>query len=97
MQQSAFAPNGDATANLAVSTTTARVALNPNSNAVRVYNAGSTTVFFKFGDANVTAATTDVPIPAGQTESFGKGRNGYIAAVVASGTSTLYITNGEGF
>ena len=68
---------------------------------VRLYNSGSVTVFVKFGGASVTAAVTDLPIPAGTVEvlsckGYGSTHITYIAGITASSTATLYITSGEG-
>jgi hypothetical protein len=91
-----FAPSGADTVLLAATTASARVALDPNSSAVRVVNDGAATAFLQFGDANVTANTSKMPIKAGATETFTTGTSAAVAAVTASGTTNLYFTNGEG-
>jgi hypothetical protein len=95
-----FHPAGD-TVNLAVSTSTGNVQIIsdtiPIFHSVRIYNSGSVTVFVSFGDTNSITAltTTGMPIPAGNTEVFGISE-GYIAAISASGSGTIYITPGDG-
>jgi 2-methylaconitate cis-trans-isomerase PrpF len=99
----AFAP-GD-TAILAATTATARVQI-PNHNGagerqVRLYNAGSATVFVKIGGSTVNAAVTDYPIPAGYVEVISvpgtvPPADRYIAAIMASGSASLYVTTGDG-
>jgi hypothetical protein len=85
------------TASLAVTTSTGRVALAADASTVRLYNAGTATAFVKFGDVTVTAATTNMPIPAGAIEAFRPpGASTHIAAITSSGTATLYVTSGEG-
>lgn len=94
----AFRPATAATVNISTSTSSARVQIAGAASfgSYRVHNAGTTTAFIAEGDVTVTAATTTgVPIPAGAIEvlSFG---NTHIAAILASGTGTLYITPGDG-
>lgn len=90
-----FMPGGD-TALLAAGTTSGRVALDPNSNAVRVVNDGTVTAFLQFGDVMAAATVTKMPIKAGTTEVFTKGAATHVAAITASGTANLYFTSGEG-
>lgn len=86
-----------ATASLAVTTSTGRVALAADASSVRLYNAGTATAFVKFGDSSITAATTNMPIPAGVVETFRPpGGATHVAAITSSGTATLYVTSGEG-
>jgi hypothetical protein len=86
-----------ATVSLAVTTTTGRVALVGDASTVRLYNAGTATAFVKFGDSSITAATTNMPIPAGAIEAFRPpGSSTHLAAITSSGTATLYATSGEG-
>jgi hypothetical protein len=96
MTLKAFAPSGDDSDTLAVTTASARAQLDPNSNAVRVVNDGTATAFIQFGDANVVATTAKMPIRPGASETFTKGSAGYVAAICASGSTTLYVTCGEG-
>lgn len=69
---------------------------------IRIYNAGTTTVFMKKGtDATVTAALTDFPVAAGAVEvltltNLVASPVSHFAAIVASGSATLYITTGQG-
>lgn len=92
-----FMPNGSDSATLVATTTSASVQLDVFSQAVRVVNpAGGAMAFIAFGDVTVTATTARMPIQPGATETFTIGANGYVAAITASGTATLYFTNGEG-
>lgn len=91
-----FMPTQEDTDSLLAATTSARVALDPLSSAVRVVNDGAATAFIQFGDVTVVATLAKMPIRAGATETFTKGSAGYMAAIVASGTSQLYVTAGEG-
>lgn len=91
-----FAPNGSATVSIAATTTSASVTLDQFSNVVRVVNAGTDTVFIKFGKGATTATATDMPVLASATETFTKGDNTTVAARAATTTATVYFTNGEG-
>lgn len=68
---------------------------------IRLYNAGTATVFIRKGtDATVTAGATDFPIAPGSIEVLTLANRDaapitHIAAYCAS-TATLYITTGEG-
>mgnify|MGYP000151938848 FL=1 len=96
-----FSPVG-ATATLSATNTTGNVALTSigtNVNrSVRVYNAGTATVFLTFGnDSTITATTAGMPLPSGGIEVFQLGPNiTYAAGITASGTATVYFTSGMG-
>jgi len=98
-----FSPYLVATTAVSVSGTTARGALNmppstPAGNvSVRIFNSVSVTVFVKFGDVTVTAATTDMPIPAGGVETFQiSSQVTHVAGITAGTSGTLYVTPGLG-
>lgn len=95
----AFQANG-ATVNLAVTTSTGSVALTGvgNGGNVRVYNAGSATIFINFGTSTVTATTAaGIPIPSGAIEIYSVGASiTHVAAITASSTATAYFTTGQG-
>lgn len=67
---------------------------------VRLHNSGTTLMFYKIVAAAGTAALTDTPLPAGMVEVVtippAAGVARYIAAIMASGTATLYATVGQG-
>lgn len=96
-----FSPTG-ATVNVAVSTTSARVArttLNqPDGAIVRLANTGTETCFVSFGDDTVTAtAAAGIPILGGTVEAFSVSqRQTHVAAITGTGTTTLYVTTGKG-
>lgn len=98
-----FTPAG-ATVVLVVGTTSATVTFGP-ADAVLLLNTGTVPVFVTFGTAGqtITALTAgSTPVPAGGSLLLGTpGVSGAspittLAAVVASGTATLYITPGQG-
>lgn len=91
-----FAPNGADTVQLEATTTSQRVAIDKNSSAVRVLNAGPNIAFIAFGDVTVNSTALRLPIPVGNTELFTKGANTHVAAICDTGTAVLYFTSGEG-
>ena len=95
-----FAPAGTAT--IAASTTSANVALAGGETAI-VYNASAMPAFLAFGMACVTAAvptgaaiTNGLVVPPGQQMQFKVGAATWAAAILASGTGSVYITTGTG-
>ncbi len=91
-----FRPAG--TASLAASTTSSAIALAGGGSAVLVYNASSATAFFRLGAATgLTALNTDTPLPPGARMLVDGGPFvTYAAAVLSSGTGTVYFTLGDG-
>lgn len=100
-QLRAFRPLAD-TQNVAVTGTAQTLTLNYQlgTNAMRVCNIGSQTIFVVVNDANSTktaTVATSMPIPAGNTEVFTAGNGSVSLSVIAAGVgSTLYVTQGEG-
>lgn len=103
MAIAAFAPSGNGSA-LAVTTSSARVDYNGGIGArhVRIHNAGSVTAFVSLGGSAAAATVptgsqngTAFPVPAGAVEVLASGQS-YVAAITSSGSTTLYITPGEG-
>jgi hypothetical protein len=100
-----FNPLDDATASISANTTSVRAAIARQpmgAHQLRLHNAGASTVFWAAGDAAVSAAVTDIPLPAGAIEVVtvtNPGAQGatHIAAITASGTASLYLTTGQGF
>ena len=96
-----FAVTG-ATVNIAVTATASSVSLSSaiaaNSPNIRIYNAGPSSAFIRWGIGAQTASIgADVPIAGGMTESFFKGQADTFSAVcAASQTATVYITPGLG-
>jgi hypothetical protein len=87
-----------ATVSVAASTTSGTVTLAGGGNAVLVFNATSATAFVRFGGATaLTAALTDTPVPAGARMLIGAGP--FVksaAAILSSGSGTVYFTLGDG-
>lgn len=104
MSRYPFHPIPDATVSISATTTTGNVALGRPLAAgrfvLRIHNAGPSTIFFNRGGSAVTAATTNMPVPAGAVEvvtilNTEKDRVTHVAAITASGTATVYFTIGE--
>ena len=99
-----FAPIDDATASISATTSSASAPIKQQptgTHQVRLYNAGSATVFWAVGNGVATASATDVPLPAGAIEvitisNAAAAPATHICAITASGAATLYVTTGEG-
>lgn len=100
-----FAPVFGQTVSISATTTSANVALAtglPQGEfQMRVYNAGTDTVYVNFGDSTAAAATTDHIVPSGAVEVItinnpAKSPITYAAAKAASSTATVYFTPGHG-
>jgi len=89
-----FAPAG-AYAALAVSTTSANVAL-PTGATIVVYNTGANAAFLQLGAAGVTATTSGDVVQPGGALALSVGSNAYLAAVTANGATSLNISGGAG-
>jgi hypothetical protein len=66
---------------------------------VRIHNAAAGLAFVKFGTSGVSAAATDLPVPAGAVEVVSVPASDvatFGAAVLSSGTGTVYLTVGAG-
>lgn len=85
------------TVSLAVSTSSASVDMGSQVVTVRVFNSSSGIVFIRFADQpDPVATTSDLPIAPNSVEAFSLRGARYVAAVTASGTGTVYFTDGEG-
>jgi hypothetical protein len=94
----AFAPIG-ATVNLAATTASSRVAVPASlaASALRIYNSGSGAAFVELGSSTVVATLSSLPIAPGAVEVItSNGAYTNAAVILASGTSTVYFTQGEG-
>ena len=101
---SPFKAKEHSTVNIDVAAASARVSLAVmllnNFPQIRVYNAGTATAWFAFGDSTVTADTADIPIGPGVIEVFtitDKTGTLYAAAIAAGATGKIYFTPGGGF
>lgn len=98
-------PLGAGTVALAVTGTTANVALALNGAiSVAVTNAGTAIAFVKLGASGITAAVPtgvgasagDYPVLPGCQVMLDRGGATTLAAITAGGTTTLYVTTGDG-
>jgi hypothetical protein len=94
----AFKPQAASTVTISVTTSSVATALPVISAQYRMYNAGAVPVFFNFGESGSTASVaTATPIAPGAVEVFSPPSGStHVAAIVASGSATLYVTAGEG-
>jgi len=92
---SGFQPGSAYATPLSVSTTSSRVAL-PAGTVVVVYNTGAAAAYVQLGGSNVAATTSNDVVPAGGWMAFDPGTNTYLAAITASGTTTLNVSGGSG-
>lgn len=89
------------TANIVVSASSQNVQLpGRGERQILVTNDGTATVWIRFGASGVTtASSTGIPIPAGSAQVFtirDIGANGFVAAIAAGATGTVYFTPGIG-
>lgn len=92
----AFQPG--ATATLAVTTTSAAATISAGYPTLEIQNDGAVTAFVAWApSAAVATVAAGYPILAGQSKTITI-EHGHtsLAAITASGTTTLYITSGEG-
>ena len=90
-----FAPGATATIN--ATTTSASASVNANVTTLEVQNAGSAAAFIRVGTGAQTAVATDYPILAGQSKLITKAIGAdTVAAITGTGTTTIYVTSGEG-
>lgn len=95
-----FAPNPQGTVSRTVSSSSASVQLNGvgDGATILVTNIGSEIAYIEFGNSTITAtAATGVPILAGSQIPLNVGQPTHVAAITASGTTTLKFTTGHGF
>jgi hypothetical protein len=87
----------NATVTLSPTTTSVNATIFAGDEQIEIQNAGGVTVFCRWGIGAQTAVVTDYPVLAGQskTVTIGSGNNNF-AAICQAGTSTVYVTTGEG-
>jgi hypothetical protein len=86
------------TASLSVSNSSSRVVLPapPFGTIVTVINIGANEVFVAFGSSTVSATTSSESVPPSAARCFSVSSQTYVAAITASSTSTLRISQGVG-
>lgn len=95
-----FYPVQAGTVNIAATTSSAHVQIASafgGKQRVRVTNSGTTTAFVEFGStSSVTASTTaSMPVLGGTSVLVNTGEE-YAAAIMGTGTGTIYFTPGTG-
>ena len=86
-----------ATITISASTVSAHAAIAEDGQHVRVHNLGSVPAFVCFGrGASLTATVADgVPVGPNESVTLFKGAATRVAAITASGSSTVYLCPGE--
>lgn len=85
-----------ATVSIAATTSSGNVAIVGDPQVVQVSNAGTTVAFVSFGTAvGLVATAADIPVPGGATLYLHKAGATYMAAIMASGTATIYACPGD--
>lgn len=94
----AFAASGPAnTVTVAASTTPAAATLPGNGETVLVTNGAAALAFVRVDGSTATATASDIPVPAnGQILLQVSPYSSRVAAVLASGTGSVYFTRGTG-
>ena len=97
-----FRGYGDDGVLVPVTAASATTPLHTNPNMARaaqdvlVDNRGTADAYIRVGDDTVSASTLCVRVPAGAVLAFSKGQFTHIAAITASGTTSLVVHLGEG-
>lgn len=94
----AFGANGPTVA-LSPTTTSSSTTITAETNTFRVVNLSGVTCFVRTGTGTTTAVTTDMPVPAGNTEVFSKPASHNVVAVIAASAGTassFFVTPGMG-
>lgn len=91
---SAWTPTGYAT--LAVTTSSARVALGSSAAVAWVCNTGSAAAHVRLGSGSVVALVTDFPVLPAQCVALAASGAADVAAITDSGTATLLVSTGSG-
>lgn len=95
-----FSALSDTTAVISGTTTSAAASLPGTAGggqSVRVFNSGTTIAFVRWAATSPTAVATDIPIAPGATEVFSLPVDAaFVAAILASGTGSIYFTRGAG-
>jgi hypothetical protein len=98
----AFCPTGDTVTLSATSSTAASAIGTGSANATRVVRIAAPAnnaqiVFVEFGNSAITSTTAKMPILPGTIEVFHVGEFAtHVAHITSTGTSTLYVTPGDG-
>ena len=92
---SGFAPGAAYATPLSVTTASSRVAL-PAGTVVVVYNTGANAAYVQLGGGGVAATTSNDVIQPNSWMAFTVGANTNLAAVSASGATTLNVSGGAG-
>ncbi len=90
-----FAPGGSYATFSNVGASSSAIAL-PTGATVVVYNTGLVPAYVTLGGSGVAATTGNDVVPAGGWMAFTVGSNTYLAAITASGSTSLNLSGGSG-
>lgn len=90
-----FAPTPSYITPLTVTTSSSRVGV-PTGTSVIIYNVGSVDAYVTLGNGSVVATTSMDIVKAGGWMQYTLGSNTYLAAITATGSTTLNISGGAG-
>ena len=91
-----FQPQRGANQVVSPGATSASVAINANTQAVRLVNSGSNICYARIGTGPQTATTADMPIVSGESIVVRKGDGENTIAYISAAGTTLNIQPGEG-
>lgn len=91
-----FTPATTVSASATTSSAAGSGTLNAANTTMEINNAGTVTVFVRWGTGAQTATTSDYPVQAGHCKLVNKGQATNVAAITASGSATVYFTDGNG-
>lgn len=84
-----------ATVALSGTTTSSFAAIVADPQVVQVTNTGTTLAFIAFGPTGVVATAADIPVNGGATVYLHKAGSAFVAALMSSGTATIYVCPGD--
>lgn len=93
---SLFQPDPGSTVTIAATTSSASQNVPLQSESMLIHNAGPNLAFVRWGKGAQTATASDMPVPVGSIQTFGKEGADTVAAIAPAGTATIYVSPGEG-
>lgn len=81
---------------ISVTNSSSRVTLVSGGTTVKIQNVGTTEAFIAFGSATIVATTSNDSVPAGSCAVYNVAPSQSVAAITASSTTTLRVSQGNG-
>lgn len=95
-QGGAFGLTPSTAASISVTGTSSRVQLGASGTTILLQNTGTNDAFVAFGGSGVTATTSSHSLPAGKSIAYNAAASSYVAAITASSTTTVKVSQGFG-